>query len=52
VMTPHCSAYSCESIMEQRVDGAQVVVDVLSGRWPEHLVNPSVKPWFPVVRPD
>jgi len=52
VMTPHVSAYSQESLVEQKIDGAQAVVDVLSGRWPEHPVNPSVQPWFPVVRPD
>jgi D-3-phosphoglycerate dehydrogenase len=52
LMTPHCAAFSQESLVEQKVRGAQVVVDVLSGRWPEHLVNPDVQPWFSVVRPD
>lgn len=27
---------------------ARVVVNVLAGCWPEHPVNPEVKPWFPM----
>lgn len=50
LLTPHVAACSEESLLEQRVQGAQAVVDVLSGRWPAHVVNPQVVPWFPLRR--
>lgn len=46
LLTPHVAAYSEESGIESTTKGAQVVVDVLSGRWPENLVNKDVKSWF------
>jgi len=48
LLTPHVAAYSEESQSEARIRGAQAVVEVLSGRWPRHPVNPQVKPWFPI----
>ena len=48
LLTPHVAAYSEESLEEARRRGAQAVVEVLSGRWPQHPVNPQVKPWFPI----
>lgn len=48
LMTPHVAAYSEEALMEQREGGAQAVVDVLTGKWPRHPVNPEVKPWFDI----
>lgn len=51
VLTPHVAAYSMESVVEQKVRGAQAVVDVLTGKWPAHLVNPGVSPWFDIARP-
>jgi D-3-phosphoglycerate dehydrogenase len=51
LMTPHVAAYSTESGFEQKTKGAQAVVDVLSGKWPQHLVNPDVQPWFPITKP-
>jgi D-3-phosphoglycerate dehydrogenase len=48
LFTPHCGAASVEGAFECRRRAAQAVVDVLSGRWPEHPVNPEVKPWFPL----
>jgi len=51
LMTPHVAAYSVESGWEQKVGGAQAVVDVLSGVWPRHLVNAEVVPWFEIARP-
>ncbi len=45
-LTPHCAAYSRESMEESRVGGALAVVDVLAGRPPKHPVNPEVQPWF------
>jgi D-3-phosphoglycerate dehydrogenase len=52
VMTPHVAAYSMESMVEQKVRGAQAVVDVLTDKWPAHLVNPDVSPWFDIPRPE
>ena len=46
LVTPHVSANSEESLTDSRRRGAQAVVDVLNGKWPKHLVNPDVKPWF------
>lgn len=46
LLTPHVSAASVEAADDCRRRGAQAVVDVLSGRWPEHAVNAEVKPWF------
>lgn len=51
MMTPHVAAYSEESALEQKVRGAQAVVEVLSGKWPQHLVNPEVVPWFEIAQP-
>jgi D-3-phosphoglycerate dehydrogenase len=51
LMTPHVAASSVESGIEQKTRGAQAVVDVLSGKWPEHPVNPEVAPWFAIARP-
>ncbi len=50
LLTPHVAAASVESGAVTRRRGARAVVDVLSGRWPEHAVNPSVKPWFAADR--
>ena len=49
-LTPHVAAYSQEAHINSRVPGAQAVVAVLSGRWPRHLANPEVVPWFPLSR--
>jgi len=46
LLTPHVSAYSEEALAEQRAGGAEAVVQVLTGQWPAHPVNPDVKPWF------
>jgi D-3-phosphoglycerate dehydrogenase / 2-oxoglutarate reductase len=46
LMTPHIAAASDESGEDCRRRAAQAVVDVLSGKWPEHPLNPSVKAWF------
>jgi D-3-phosphoglycerate dehydrogenase len=51
LMTPHVAAYSIESGLEQKTKGAQAVVDVLTGKWPEHPVNPQVVPRVPIARP-
>ncbi|MCC6579168.1 MAG: C-terminal binding protein [Phycisphaeraceae bacterium] len=46
LLTPHWAAASEESADECQRRAARAVVDVLSGRWPEHAVNPEVTPWF------
>ncbi len=48
LLTPHYGAASAEGALECRRRAAQAVVDVFSGRWPEHPVNPAVQPWFPL----
>lgn len=48
LLSPHMAAASVEASFACRRRGAQAVVDVLSGKWPEHPVNPEVKPWFPL----
>ena len=46
LLTPHVAAASEEAAAECRRRAAQAVVDVVRGAWPEHAVNPTVKPWF------
>ncbi len=46
LLTPHVAAASEEAALECGRRAAQAVVDVLSGKWPEHPVNPEVTPWF------
>jgi D-3-phosphoglycerate dehydrogenase / 2-oxoglutarate reductase len=48
LLTPHVSAHSEESGRNARVGGARAVVQVLSGRCPDHLVNPEVVPRIPL----
>lgn len=49
LLTPHVAAASDEAGADCLRRGAQAVVDVLSGRWPQHPVNPRVAPWFPIA---
>jgi phosphoglycerate dehydrogenase-like enzyme len=44
--TPHIAAISEEADYDVRRRGCQAVVDVLSGRWSEHPVDPTVQPRF------
>jgi D-3-phosphoglycerate dehydrogenase len=46
LLSPHMAAASVEAMADCRRRGVQAVADVLAGRWPEHPVNPEVKPWF------
>ena len=48
LFSPHMGAASLEAVQECRRRGVQAVADVLAGAWPEHPVNPDVKPWFPL----
>lgn len=49
LLTPHMAAASEEAATDCRHRAARAVVDVLEGRWPEHPVNPEVKPWFEMM---
>jgi len=50
LLSPHVAAGSHEGTVDSRRRGAQAVVDVLSGKWPEHPVDPDVTPWFSLAR--
>jgi len=50
LFTPHVAAGSLEAAADCQRRGAQAVVDVLNGTWPEHPVNPGVIPWFASFR--
>jgi D-3-phosphoglycerate dehydrogenase len=52
LLTPHVSANSEESLADSHRRGAQAVVDVLRGNWPQHLVNSDVNPWFQIEKPE
>jgi D-3-phosphoglycerate dehydrogenase len=41
IVTPHAAFVSRESLIELRTRVARQIVDVLSGRPPEHVVNPA-----------
>jgi D-3-phosphoglycerate dehydrogenase / 2-oxoglutarate reductase len=51
ILTPHCGGSSVESTHESKVRGTRHAVDVLQGRWPPHVVNPRVVPWFAALAP-
>lgn len=42
VLTPHSGALTKEAGIRMAAGAAQAIVDVLSGRRPEHVVNPEV----------
>ncbi|HEY8425738.1 MAG TPA: hydroxyacid dehydrogenase [Limnochordales bacterium] len=42
VVTPHSAALTTEAVIRMATGAAQAIVDVLSGRRPEHVVNPEV----------
>lgn len=46
LLTPHLAAASEEAGADCLRRAAQAVIEVLNGRWPEHAVNPAVRPWF------
>lgn len=48
LLTPHCGGSSLESTRESKLRGAAHAAAVLQGRWPAHVVNPEVKPRFPL----
>jgi D-3-phosphoglycerate dehydrogenase len=48
ILTPHCAGSSVESTRDSKLRGARNAADVLLGRWPAHVVNPDVRPRFPL----
>lgn len=48
ILTPHCAGSSVESSCESKLRGAQAAAAVLLGRWPAHVVNPEVRPRYPL----
>ncbi len=44
LITPHVAFLSQQSVLELEMRTAQATVDVLQGRMPQFLVNPSVLP--------
>ena len=50
LLTPHVSANSEEAMVASRVGGAQAVVDVLGGLYPQHPVNGDVIPRIPLQK--
>jgi D-3-phosphoglycerate dehydrogenase len=50
ILTPHCAGSSVESTRDSKVRGARNAAEILLGRWPRYVVNPEVKPRFPLSR--
>ncbi len=51
ILTPHSAGSSVESTRDSKVRAARHVAQVLAGRWPDHIVNPDVRPWFDLPGP-
>jgi D-3-phosphoglycerate dehydrogenase len=51
ILTPHVAAGSVQASHDIYAIALENVVDILSGRWPppEHIVNPTVVPRFPLA---
>ena len=51
VLTPHVAAHSIQAAQDVAEGGIQNVVSILSNHWPkpENVVNPEVKPIFPLT---
>lgn len=43
ILSPHAAFYSEQSLREMKRSVAEVIVEVLSGKWPRTVVNPEVK---------
>lgn len=48
ILTPHCAGSSVESTLDSKVRGARHAAMVLRGEWPPSVVNPGVRPRFPL----
>jgi D-3-phosphoglycerate dehydrogenase len=49
ILTPHSAGSSLEATRDSKVRAARHVAQVLSGRWPDFVVNPQVRPWFAML---
>ena len=52
ILTPHCAGSSVESTLDSKVRGARNAAVVLAGGWPASVVNPGVRPRFPINNRD
>jgi phosphoglycerate dehydrogenase-like enzyme/REP element-mobilizing transposase RayT len=50
ILTPHCAGSSVESTLDSKFRGARNAAAVLMGRWPASVVNPGVRPRYPLGR--
>jgi phosphoglycerate dehydrogenase-like enzyme len=48
VLTPHVGSVSPEAMRQLRQEVGRAAADVLCGRWPKCVANPSVKPRVPL----
>jgi D-3-phosphoglycerate dehydrogenase / 2-oxoglutarate reductase len=48
ILTPHCAGSSVESTLDSKLRGARHAAAVLEGKWPAAVVNPDVRPRFPL----
>jgi len=48
VLTPHVASASPEAMRELRQEVGRAAADVLRGRWPKYVANPTVKPRWPL----
>jgi len=48
VLTPHVGSVSPEAMRRLRQEVGRAAADVLRGRWPKYVANPSVKPRVPL----
>ena len=51
ILTPHCAGSSVESTRESKVRGVRIAADLLLGHLPRHVVNPEVRPCWPLRIP-
>jgi len=50
LLTPHVGSVSPEAMRQLRQEVGRAAADVLRGRWPKYVANPSVKPRVPLER--
>jgi D-3-phosphoglycerate dehydrogenase / 2-oxoglutarate reductase len=50
VLVPHIAANSVESVQDLIQSVVHTVLDVMTGRWPAHVMNPTVIPRMPLEK--
>ncbi len=48
LLTPHVASVSPAAMRQLREEVGRAAGDVLRGRWPKYVANPSVKPRVPL----